>query len=219
MLYSRDGLTEECSLAIAALQAAERGDRDELSAIILDLWRSFLDRNACVSEDVTATHRGLFVRAHPAAAGPLAAYEAGLARVVGGRIAGEGVGRWLDPANRPGLVELARAAAAVIAALRGEAAATSFDPTDDAALARELWRGRPRLPRPRPMQARLVEFMVGKDSATVEDVAESVHEHEETDARTVAKNVQATSDSAVTLGFRLVYICGSGRVFKYVSPE
>ena len=62
--------------------------------------------------------------------------------------------------------------------------------------------------------AALVEFMVGRDSATAESVGEAVHEHEETSEDTIGANCRKINPVAERLGISLRYHCWSAVVFK-----
>jgi hypothetical protein len=87
------------------------------------------------------------------------------------------------------------------------------DPTDESALATVLRKAKKR------KQARLVEFMIGKDEAEIQTIAEEVHEYSKTSDDAVEKNARATSDSAASLGYRMKYFVRSGRVFKETAAE
>jgi hypothetical protein len=85
--------------------------------------------------------------------------------------------------------------------------------TDESALVTALRKSK------KPKQARLVEFMIGKEEAEVQTIAEKVHGHTRTTEDAVEKNARATSDSAASLGYRLKYFFRSGRVFKETAAE
>jgi hypothetical protein len=84
---------------------------------------------------------------------------------------------------------------------------------DEATLAKALRKAK------KPKQARLVEFMIGKDAAEFETLAEAVHGNAETSDDAVEKNARTTSDSAATLGYRVRYEPRSGWVYKEIAAE
>jgi hypothetical protein len=85
-------------------------------------------------------------------------------------------------------------------------------PIDFAWLAAELRKVR------KAQQARLVEFMADKEMATVEDVAEAVHDFGGTDEGTIWANVNRTNKSLAALGSALSFRMGASRVFREISP-
>jgi hypothetical protein len=68
-------------------------------------------------------------------------------------------------------------------------------------------------------RARLVEFMAGRDEATVEEVAEYVHGDETTSEGAIRANVRRTSDQMAEMGVPLSFKVAGGRVFREVSSK
>ncbi len=71
----------------------------------------------------------------------------------------------------------------------------------------------------KPKQAALVEYMSDKDEATVEDVAEHVHDRAETPDKTIRSNADATNISLEGVEPRLRFVVKAGRVFRMIVPE
>jgi hypothetical protein len=74
-------------------------------------------------------------------------------------------------------------------------------------------------PRSKPRQARLVEYMIGKDSAGYEAIAKAVHDQPKTSDDAIESNARATSDSAATLGYRVRYDPRCAHVYKVILAE
>jgi hypothetical protein len=71
----------------------------------------------------------------------------------------------------------------------------------------------------RTNQARLVEMMIGRQVASVEDVARDVHGDAEAEEATIRQNVSRTNTSLIELNCRTRYRIASGYVHKDTSPE
>ncbi len=73
--------------------------------------------------------------------------------------------------------------------------------------------------RGRPTQARLVEYMADKEQAAEEDIAEHVHDDEETSTSAIHNNVKRTNRFLETIESRLRFHFRSGIVYREISPE
>jgi hypothetical protein len=65
----------------------------------------------------------------------------------------------------------------------------------------------------------LVEYMADKKEAKVEDVAQNVHENEETSEKTIRANAQRTIDWLAERGERLIFNVACGRVFRDIPAK
>lgn len=116
-------MIEECNHAIAALPCASKGDRYKLGRVLEPL-RAKSDQRTAGPKPAAA--RAIFVQRYPAADGPLAEFDAVLARMRTGCpddwISEAGLDHWLSQAGLAVLWELSDAVAALRAALGGEPA-------------------------------------------------------------------------------------------------
>jgi hypothetical protein len=71
----------------------------------------------------------------------------------------------------------------------------------------------------KPTRAKLVEHMIGKPSASREDVGEHVHDFKGTSAKTIAQNCRYASHDAEALGSPLRYHYAAGMVHKTGGPR
>jgi hypothetical protein len=118
---------------------------------------------------------------------------------------------WTEVARRD---EIALARAKVLDAERTRArkCPASSGYLDEAGLAVELRRRR------RNDRATLVEFMIGKDSASYLDVAHAIGDQKMTDDA-IKKLAYRTSDSAVELRAAVRYSVGGGHVLKSLDED
>jgi len=61
--------------------------------------------------------------------------------------------------------------------------------------------------------------MAGRRQATAEEIAEHVHDSEETSQQTIHSNVKRTNDSLANMGSRLAFRFVSGVLYPEISHE
>jgi hypothetical protein len=71
-------------------------------------------------------------------------------------------------------------------------------------------------PKPKMLGAHLVQFMVGRKTAPIEDVAEEVHKHEETSRETIRMNCIRVNEHARHLALGIEYRVAGGTVIKEI---
>jgi hypothetical protein len=116
LLFDRGRLLEECTVAARVLRCVEAGDHGGLARALEALMVAFIERT---QPPDAAEDRRDFVDLHPAADGPLAAFDR-----IRGRVVSQGPDFWLAPSKRRAPKVLAEAARALREALGREPSAT-----------------------------------------------------------------------------------------------
>lgn len=71
----------------------------------------------------------------------------------------------------------------------------------------------------KPTQAALVRVMADRETATAEEIGDSVHGYSKAKDKTIAKNARETSDSLTKMGSRLSFRFASGTMFRRIDAE